>query len=186
MAYAELHPAFAGLTGTSGGLVFRRLRDKTVVARRAEPSTQRGSAAQQAQRERFALAREYAKAVLADPWQRLAYERLARERHRRADLLVVSDYLNPPTVDTVDVSDYRRQPGGTIRILAHDDVEVVAVEVSIRTAAGILLEQGAATQVHGVWRYRTTVAAPAAEPLTIEAIARDRPGHAGSRRATVS
>lgn len=166
-------------------MVFRRVRGKTIIAQRPDIQPRKSSAAQQAQRERFALAREYAKQVLADPWQRQAYDQQAKRRNRRTDLLVVSDFLTPPVVELIDVSGFHRTAGGTIRILAEDDVEVVSVEVTIQTASGTLLERGFAVPVHGVWCYRNTTGAPAGESLTVTATARDRPGHAGVKSVTV-
>jgi hypothetical protein len=179
MAKATLSPAFAGFSGRSGGMVFRQLRGQTFISQRPEPTGGRTSAAQQAQRARFALAGQYARRVLADPWQRRVYEALGRERNRRADKLLASDFLSPPVVEEIGVSDYQRQPGGLIRILAIDDIEVVSVTVTIRTASGTLVEQGAATRTHGVWCYRATIAAPLDTALTITATAKDRPGHDG-------
>jgi hypothetical protein len=85
MAQAHLHPAFDGISGRSGALVFRHVRGKTVIATRPERRVRESSAAQEAQRERFARARWYAKQVLADPWQREAYELLAKQHNRRTD-----------------------------------------------------------------------------------------------------
>jgi hypothetical protein len=162
-------------------MVFRRVRGKTVIAQRPIGSAREISPAQQAQRERFAQAGEYARQVLSDPCQRRIYERLARERNRRPDSLVMSDFLTVPTIDEIDVSAYQRQAGGLIRILAFDDIEVVAVEAIISTAAGALVERGPATKVQGVWCYRTTTDAPAGEAVMIEVRAWDRPGHSVSR-----
>jgi hypothetical protein len=158
-------------------MVFRRVRGKTVIAQRPYLRSSEGSAAQQAQREKFTLARAYAKGVLADPWQRQAYEKTAKRNNRRVDLLVVSDFLTPPVVEVLDVSGYQRQPGGIIRILAEDDIEVVSVEVILETISGESIERGFATSVHGVWCYRTTTSAPMDVPLVVTAIALDRPGH---------
>src|SRR5205814_4811537 len=121
-------------------MVFRSVRGKTVIAQRPQIGPREMSPSQQAQRERFAEAGRYARQVLSDPWQRRSYEKLAQERSRRADLLVISDFLTPPRVEEIDVSGYQRQPGGIIRILAFDDIEVVSVEVTIRTAAGVRVE----------------------------------------------
>jgi tRNA nucleotidyltransferase (CCA-adding enzyme) len=184
MAQAELHPVFNGLTGRIDGMVFRRLRGKTVIAQRPQTRAREISPAQAAQRERFALAREYARRVLADPWQRRMYDKLAQERNRRADLLLVSDYLTPPVVEDIDVSGYQRQPDGLIRILADDDIEVVMVDVTIETAAGVVVERGSAAKAHGVWCYRVTSVAPAEASLTMRITAWDRPGHTATKVLT--
>jgi hypothetical protein len=180
MAKAHLNSAFGGFSGRSGNMVYRSVRGQTFISQRPLAKSNRVSAAQKSQRDRFMLAGAYAKQVLADACQRRVYEDLAKARNRRADKLLTSDFLTPPIVEEINVSDYRRHAGELIRVLATDDIEVVAVAVAIRTAAGALVEQGAATKTHGVWCYRTASAAPADVALTITATARDRPGHDGT------
>lgn len=164
-------------------MVFRRGRGHIIISRKPDMPQRAGSAAQDAQRARFAAATAYARGVLADPWQRRLYERLAAAQNRRVDKLVMSDFLTAPTIEEIDVSDYRRQPGGRVRVIATDDIEVVGVEIAIRTAAGVLLEAGPAARMHGGWCYLAT--APTAEPVVITAVARDRPGNQAERTAAV-
>jgi hypothetical protein len=177
MAKVTLHPAIQRLSGATGGLVFRHINDKTVASRRAAPGSNTPSPAQSAQRERFRQAAAYARNVLADTCQKRVYAALARERGRRVDKLVESDFLTPPWIEAIEPADYRGRAGAAIRVLAFDDVEVVAVSVAILTAEDRLLEEGAAEKVHGVWVYRTTTDAPAGAALTVTATARDRPGN---------
>jgi len=93
---------------------------------------------------------------------------------------VTSDYLTPPEVRRIDLSGYRGQPGDFVRVIAVDDVEVVSVGVSIQSANGTVLEQGAARKIHGVWRYTATQAMPVDETMNITATAVDRPGNEAS------
>jgi hypothetical protein len=44
-----------------------------------------------------------------------------------------------------------------IRIIASDDIEVVAVDDAIHTTVGIPVEHGHAAQVRGLWCYRAAV-----------------------------
>ena len=164
------------VSGRVDGWVYRQVKGQVVVARqpRRKAGTVRPSAAQSAQQERFRAANAYARRILADPCRRRAYERLAQQLDRRADRLVVSDYLTPPEIEQIDVSNYRGKIGGTIRVLAFDDVEVVSVTVGIHTTGGEGLEQGAATKDHGVWIYTATVAPASGETVTISATAQDR------------
>lgn len=167
-------------------VIYRQVGDQVIMQGRPESRTRAWTPTQVAQRERFAQAVEYARKVLQDPWQREVYAELAKERGRRADKLVTSDFLTPPEVRRVDLTAYRGQPGGTIRIIAVDDIEVVDVRVTIQSSAGAVLEQGAARKVHGVWLYTATVAAPAGERLTVAATARDRPGNETTGTAVYS
>lgn len=180
MATAKLNQALGSLSGKLDGWVYRQVKGKTVVAGAPNPEVPaEPSQAQLAQRKRFTAAQAYMKQVLADPCQREAYEAMARALGRRADKLVAGDFLNPPVVDRIDLSGYHGQPGDLIRVLATDDVEVVSVEVVLKTAAGAVLERGPATKLHGVWRYAATLPAPAGQRITIHATAKDRPGHDG-------
>jgi len=184
MAKATFNSTLDGVSGRVDDWVFRRVKDKTVIARRPEASRRRPTKAQIAQRDRFRLAGEYAARILADPWQRRVYDAIAAERNRRADKLVMSDFLTPPEVELIELSGYHRRPGDVIRVIATDDVAVVSVRVKIESASGTKIEEGAANEVHGVWIYTATAAAPAGASLRITAIATDRPGHEGA--ATVS
>jgi hypothetical protein len=179
MATAQLHPVFEGIHGRSGEMVFRRTRTGIVIARRPDTRERNASSAQQAQRERFALAADYARRVLTDPWQRKIYERIAAERNRRVDKLLMSDFLTPPVVEEIGVSGFRGHAGDVVRVLASDDIAVTSVEVAIETASGAPVEKGSAANIHGVWCYTARVAAPAGEATVIRATARDRPGNEG-------
>lgn len=173
----------SGMNGVSGRLdnwVYRRIRDRTVIARRPGASNRNPTLAQSEQRERFRLAGEYAARVLSDPCQRQVYEALAAKQHRRPDKLLMSDYLTPPTIEAIELADYRRQPGDLIRVIAVDDVAVVSVHVKIESATGALLEEGPAREVHGVWLYRATTLATTMDSLRITATATDRPGNTGT------
>lgn len=172
-----LHPSIKSITGTLDDWVYRRVGDQIVVAGRPGPSTKPETEPQRAGRQRFAAAVAYAKTVLADPYQREAYAELARRHGRRADKLLTSDYLTPPEIRRIGLEDYTGQPGGQIRILAMDDIEVVSVEVAIATTAGAELERGPCVNLHGVWCYTATSLAPAGAALQITVSAQDRPGN---------
>lgn len=179
MTKITFHPMVSTVRGKSGGIVFKTVRGKTILAQSPTVAAREASPAQLAQRERFTAACNYAREVLSDPLQRRLYADLARERDRRIDKMIESDFLTSPTVDLVDVANYRGEPGGLVRVLATDDIEVVAVTVEIRTASDAKVESGAAAKVHGVWNYTATATAPQ-EALVITATARDRPGNTAS------
>ena len=161
------------MSGKVDGLTLRTVQGQVIASVRPNPVKREPSAAQELQRERFAFAIAYAKEVLADPCQREVYTVLAKTRKRRVDKLVASDFLTPPEVTRIDLSGFAGADR-LIRVLAVDDVQVVGVRVAIRSAAGAVIEEGPATEVHGVWRYTATSAVPAGESVTITASARDR------------
>ncbi len=180
----DLNPSLRVLRGTFNDWVYRTVNGRVVVSPRPKPTEREPSATQLAQRKRFAYAMSYAQEVLSNPCQREWYEELARSQNRRADKIVAADYLTLPEVRRIDLSEYRGQPGGIVRVIAVDDVEVVGVRLSMRLAAGALLEEGAAMKIHGVWCYTATQAAPIGESVNLTATAIDRPGNEAS--ATVA
>ena len=180
-----LNSSIQKLTGTMDGWVYRQRDGQTVVSRRPRRSgPQEESAAQSRQRDRFAEAIAYARRVLADPLQRQWYTEFARARGRRADKVLVSDYLTAPEIRQVDLTGYHGQPGDLIRAMAEDDIEVVEVKVTIATSAGEKLEEGLAARVHGIWQYVATTAAAAGADLRITLAAKDRPGNVTAAAVT--
>ena len=179
MAKATLNAVVGGISGKSGGFVFRQMGGETFISQSPSVRPGKASRAQQAQRDRFKQATWYARRVLSDPCQLEAYHALGNQLKRRADKMVTSDFLTPPVVDRIDVSKYQGRVGDVIRVLATDDVEVVAVDVTVQ-AGDTLIERGPAAKVHGVWCYTATVSAPAGVALTVTASAKDRPGNVAS------
>lgn len=167
--------------GRFGNIVFKKRDGATFISRAPALSTVPPTAAQLAVRERFRLAAAYAKAALADPALRLLYKQHAQVSQRPLFSVAVADYFRPPVVSVIDAAGYHGRVGDLIKVSASDDFEVVAVSIVIRDAADAVLEQGVATLVGGHWTYVATVAVAAGETVTIEAVAKDRPGHPGSK-----
>lgn len=97
MAKVRLHPLFEELRGKIKGMVFRLSHNgKISVYMDPDMSRVKWSAAQIAHRERFAEARAYAKAAIADPQLRAMYEQVSMERkgNKRPHDMAVSDYLH--------------------------------------------------------------------------------------------
>jgi hypothetical protein len=174
---ATLHPTIKAASGLLDDLVYRQVGDQVVIQGRARRLPGAPTAGQLASRERFSAAVVYAQIVLEDPLQREAYTALGKQRKRRPDKLLTSDFLTPPAVDRIDLKAYRGRVGDVIGILATDDIEVVSVHVELQTATGEILEQGAAQCLHGVWRYTATTAAPIGAAVKVIATAQDRPGN---------
>jgi hypothetical protein len=180
MAKATFNPWLIGVSGKSGDLVFRKHKKQTVVAQLPRKMPGPATPRQLLQREQFKSAQIYARKILSDDLQREAYLRLAKAQDRRVNKIIESDFLLPPIVDRIDLKQYTGRAGGMIRVLAHDDLEVVAVFVTIETKDGIILEGGTAAKSHDVWRYLTMTDVPEGKSLTITATAADRPGNSAS------
>lgn len=180
MAKITLNSALHGIRGKIDNWVYRRFGDQMIIGRRPEFSGP-ASAAQLAVREQFRAAAAYAKAVFADPVRRPPYEIAARTKGMSLFAFVMGDFLKPPVVEVIDATGYHGVVGDLLKVSARDDFEVAAVNVVIRDAADVVLEQGPAALVNGLWSYATTVAVPAGDTVTIEAVATDRPGHNGAK-----
>ena len=184
MAKAVLHPAFAGISGKVSSLIYRQQNGQTVIVEHTERKD-RPSRAQKQNRSRFGAAKDYAKTVLADPLRRECYRRLAAERKCPSNALLIANFLNPPTIDIVELKGYEGRVGDVIRVVARDAIEVVSVTVTLRSiTSGAVLESAMATRDHDVWVYRCTTAAANLRDVRIEIVAANRAGTKAKRSET--
>ncbi|MEO7702232.1 MAG: hypothetical protein ABIZ04_23640 [Opitutus sp.] len=180
MAKVKLNPALASIGGAIDGWVYRQQFGQTIIA--AKPTVRADSSpAQRERQEKFARATEYARDVLRDPLQRKSYQALATQRAKPVNALLIKNWLTPPTIVEVDLADFRGATGDVIRVLAHDDIEVVAVDVTVETAAKVPLLCGAARSVHGVWQYEVQQRLSVGPPMFIRITASNRAGRAATR-----
>ena len=82
------------IRGTLYDVVFKKSHSgKIIVSKKPDMSNVEWSEAQWDQRKRFALASDYAKAALAEPKVRAAYQKRAKRLHKRPRDLAISDYF---------------------------------------------------------------------------------------------
>ena len=82
------------IRGTFQDVVFKKSPSgKTIVSKKPDMSKVEWNEAQWAHRKRFALASDYAKAALAEPKVRSAYQKRAKRLHKRPRDLAISDYF---------------------------------------------------------------------------------------------
>ena len=140
--------------------------------------------AQRAMQERFRKATSYGKAILTDPQARAPYDAAAKAKGKPVLSLMVADFLNPPTIEAINLGDYDGQPGAAIFIRATDDFEVTRVEVVIFSDSGERIEGGPARREStslAWWAYETTTSVPGGASVRVEAAATDRPGNRATR-----
>src|SRR5215211_2000168 len=143
MAKVKLNPAFLEFRGAMGDMVFKKRNGKIYVSMKPKrDETREPSPAQLAGREVFKQASEYTKVAMADETTRAFYERLAQGKDTTPRGVCMGDYLNPPTVDELDLYYYHGQVGDRIRITTHDDVGVATVDVTLTTNDGTTIEKG--------------------------------------------
>lgn len=156
------------LQGISGAidktLVFRQMRDGTTILSAAPDFSRRVfSKGQLTHQSRFRQAAAYARhAARTTP----IYAELTKGTTRTAYNIALSDWFNPPVIDSIELLDDR------IRVAASDNVLVVKVLVTIMDEQEEVLEQGQAKQVNKTfWEY----SAQAAGRIIVEAW--DLPGN---------
>jgi hypothetical protein len=162
-----------------------------VAKRKRGPATE----AQQAQREQFARASDYAKEVAVDAAKKALYEALAKGQPTTWRALAVQDYLTPPIVARVDARDYHGKVGDRLDVFIHDQT-AQSVQVRLLSPSadqppaepgqeplGTVVEEGAAERaVAGQdthWIYRATAALPGTKFLVVVE-AQDLPGNVGT------
>jgi hypothetical protein len=184
MARAEFTPGGARFRGKLGSLQYRRIRGKDIVSPVPNMSEVEWTAAQQTQRGTFKANGWWGRQALADPATKAAYVARARELDIPLYALIYKDRRHGPHVQGIDLSGYTGKVGQVIRILVDDAFEGYQVDISIRDAAGNVLESGPASRIapdQVQWSYRTTVDLASPSGILVEAVAKDRPGNRDSR-----
>src|SRR5215217_4809937 len=121
MANSGLNRALTEMRGTIDGFTYRMTPSGKLSVYGHNPSQKPPSEVQLSGRERFACGQHYSRHVLADPARRAVYQKLAKERKRPTNNLLVANFLNPPGIELVDVGEYTGAAGQRIRIVAFDD-----------------------------------------------------------------
>lgn len=165
------------MRGGLGDLVFRSLNGQTILSGKPDFSGVTATEGQAEQRERFKQAVAYGRMVLTDPEARAVYEEAAERKGKPAFALTVADFMNAPSVDEIDLSDYGGAEGDPIYIRTHDDISVVGVTVSITDGAGTALEDGSAEldAANTRWIYTAKTAIATGTNVRILVTASDRP-----------
>jgi hypothetical protein len=188
MAKIKLNPIFASMSGKMGDVIIKTSKNgQTYISMCPRESNAEPSEAQLARRNALGQASRYATAALADEATRAFYEALAEASNRNAHSVCTGDYLNAPTIDDLDFSQYHGQAGDRIRITTSDDVGVVEVNVKLTRSDGELIEYGKAVELYdgsGDWEYVATVPVPLGTHIFISAEAFDRPGNRATATVT--
>jgi hypothetical protein len=187
MAQSKENVLIKGLSGTIGDLLtFRQLFGKTIVGKRAGPSTVPPTAKATAVRMKFKRCSAYARAAARDPVTGPQYKASAGEGITAYNL-ALADAYHAPEVIAIDAKHYHGRLSDTITVHAKDDFKVVSVLVSIYDVEGSLVEQEYALQQGNMldWLYTSIRENTVLTGSKIKAIARDLPGNIGSLEITV-
>jgi hypothetical protein len=172
------------LSGMLGGIVsVRKVGGRVVVTNRPKRKLSNPTDKQVVFQEKFQEAAQYASRQIAVEKSRALYATGITIRKRNAYLVAVSDYLNAPSVRSIDTIDYHGTVGDPIAVMAKDDFMVTKVKIVITNASGAVIEQGDAgpdAMRTDQWGYKATVANPMLSGTKIQVIAYDRPGNVGT------
>ena len=173
MPKVTLHGALKELRGKLGNLVFRKLKDGTIVVSSAPPKKDRRqkkrakakrSPAQKAHNDQFAEAAAYGKATQIHPvYQKLAAASLTMNAYNFAQM----DWWEAPEIHHIE------QVKGCIRVRATDNIMVTRVRISVLDADGRVMEMGEAVRRRGSW-WEFPIQS---QGQTLRAEAWDMPGH---------
>ncbi len=183
MAKIDNIPLVKGARGSVGKqFVFKRRGNGTHITRMPEFREDAvASPKQEALRELFAAASSYGRKVIASPDLKREYQKKVTGG-RTAYNIAVRDYLKAPVVKKINTEAYDGSPSSTIVIKAKDDFRVVEVKVSIRTVAGVLVEEGNAVLnpvKKNRWIYTAKQGNASLAGSIISATAWDLPGNTG-------
>lgn len=169
-------------------IVYRKHGNKTTISRMPKLNPElEPTEAQVQKRESFSDAADYAKGVLSTPDLKKEYEKKAAPG-QTAYNLAFRDFLKAPVVKQIDATAYNGTPGSIIVVKAKDDFRVAGVKLSIRTAAGAVVEQGDAVLNpvrRNLWNYTATQNNATLAGCVISATAVDLPGNTGSLEITL-
>ena len=167
-------------------LVFRNRDEMSIIAKPPKKSLKPAADSQLAVRRKFKMASRWAKKALLDPDTLAAYKAMASGM-KTPYVLAVTNYLRPPEIREIIVSEYSGEVGDKINVVAFDDFDVTGVKVKITDASGTLIEQGPCQEDLSAdcWVYTATEAVTSLSGVVIRAEATDIPCHTGSLEITL-
>ena len=155
MAISRTNIILHGFKGKLGGWVVRRWGGSTVLSSKPNTKHRKWSKLQKLNRLRFSEAMAYARRVLSNP-EMMAYYRKKKRKMQTVWNVAVADFMLNPTIDMIDVSEYKGEKGDTIVVVANDKYAVGSVVVHILNAQGLEIESGAAVCDYTPgWTYTT-------------------------------
>jgi len=188
MAKATDNILLKGASGTIGDTltITRKSSGSVILGKKRKASSTGPTAAQLEVQRRFKVGIQYAKSAMKDPATKAVYAAVAGP-DQSAFNMALRDATKSPVVESINTADYQGTIGDTIVVRALDDFKVVNVKVSIRTAAGAIVEEGdALPQENGLdWVYTAIADNAALAGSVITAIAIDTPGNQTPKEAIV-
>jgi hypothetical protein len=179
------------LTKTYGGLLGNTVyvnkgKRKTLLTMPPTKPKPEPSPKQLAVWKRMSLAALHARNARNEPDLWAKYEEKATKK-LPAFQVAMRDFLRPPFIQEINVSQYHGKPGDKISVAAGDDFMVKNVTVHIKDPGGNPIEEGPGvfTMPSGQYDYIATRDVDDLTGITITAIATDLPNHSTERSLTL-
>ncbi|MCK7555795.1 hypothetical protein MKQ70_12515 [Chitinophaga sedimenti] len=177
-------------SGTSGKfsdqVTVRNINGKEVICKNAPKRSGPPSEKQLAAINRFKAAAAYGYKAIRNAALLPFYESI-RIGGNTAYNMAHADYMKAPEIDVIDTTGYSGEVGTPIIVDARDNGRVTSVQVEIFSAAGDVIESGAAVEdaEAGNWRYVSTVANATPAGCRLVATATDMPGNETSQEVVL-
>lgn len=170
------------LRGKFGDKIYKWYGDTCVVQKLpARRKRRRVSPKLKAAYENLRHAVRYAQGVIADPAAKAYYAAAARALRRTVYLVAKSDAMKAPTLRTPLLSRYYNGRAGEVFLIGtHDLFRVQTLRVTVRDAAGDIVETGDAVRRKKDFVYSFKRDHPRGQVLTVEAAAQSRTGQSVS------
>jgi hypothetical protein len=179
-----------GIRGKLGDKVYRVMRGKTFVQAAPVYNKNRTPSRKELEiRARFTNAIAFARKAMVTWKLREHYEKAKKaNRGMTAFGLAVRNAMENPVVLHIDTRGYTGLPRSEILIRVDDSVKVMEVTVSIITADGILVEQGAANapvKNPYDWVYKTRAVNHELKGCKVIVVAKNLPGNEGVKESVI-
>ena len=186
MSVVTNNPLVKGASGALGRtVVYKQWRGRVVMANL--PKKRKSSSEKQKdQQMRFHYAVKFAKRATANPQWKAMYEKGIGGNKFSANAVALSDFLNPPKIEEINVMNYTGAPGEIIRVRAWDDFKVASVTITIMRD-NTVIEKGKAQPrgKKGLWRMATSVRNASAPGTVFEVVAKDMAGNETKKAVTI-
>jgi hypothetical protein len=183
MAIVDKNSLLASVHGSVGNAVVVHQK-KRIIFRNKPVVSPKKTRARRTHQTKFGRASKWASGMLKGaPEVAAVYIEAVRGTDWSAQQLAISDAMNSPGIDEVDVAGYTGCKGEKILVQANAGVNgpiavpLKSVRVEIRNLSGALLEQGPATAGGAAWEYLTREEMPPTELVKIHVTVEDYPGN---------
>lgn len=183
MAHVRENDLTEGFSGKFGPkFVFKQLRGKTIVARRAKPSTKE-STLQRDNRERFRKATQYAKAMMLIAERKAYYWKKAKKmKLPNAYTAAIADYMRKPKIEELSATTTNAALSVKIRAVKKD-FGLKMMKVMALDDAGQQIEQQDTIKDFSCWHYRFKI--PKDRIAKVIVVVQDEAGNVLSRELIV-